>query len=259
MSYAKRLIACAVASVLGHVVLAQGAKLLPKEAPERKPQPVAVRVVKVPPPVEPKVKEPPPAPEKPVEPKIQPTPRPKKITKQPPPKQAEPPPKQTEPSTTTSPAAEQSDSPKPVFGISMSSTSQGSSGLAMAIGDASGAGAPRRGPSKGPVTAEKASGPGVVEAHAVSKMPLPIGRCVGTYTDEARAAAIEGTVILDLVVGPDGRPQKIKVVRGLPHGLTQAAKKAVARCRFSPGEQDGDPVAVRIRAFKIRFVLREGL
>jgi periplasmic protein TonB len=87
-------------------------------------------------------------------------------------------------------------------------------------------------------------------------MPLPQGRCIGKYTDEAKRAAIEGTVILDLIVSETGRARDIRVVSGLEHGLTDAAIAAIKECRFTPGEKDGTPVAVRVRGFKIRFLLQ---
>jgi TonB family protein len=87
-------------------------------------------------------------------------------------------------------------------------------------------------------------------------MPLPLGRCAGKYTEEAKAAAVEGVVVLDIVVGEDGRARDIKVTSGLPHGLTEAALDAVRACKFSPGEKNGAAVPVRIREFKIRFVLQ---
>jgi protein TonB len=90
----------------------------------------------------------------------------------------------------------------------------------------------------------------------VTTMPLPQGRCIGQYTDEAKRAAVEGTVVLDLVVGEDGRVREVQVVSGLGFGLTAAAIAAAKACRFTPGEKDGDPVPVRVRGFKIRFVLQ---
>ena len=89
-------------------------------------------------------------------------------------------------------------------------------------------------------------------------MPLPKGRCTGEYTEEARQAAIEGTVVLDLVVGEDGVVRDIVVVHGLDHGLTGAAVAAAKRCRFTPGERNGQPVPVRVRGFKITFYLQGG-
>ena len=86
-------------------------------------------------------------------------------------------------------------------------------------------------------------------------MPLPRGRCAGAYTDAAREAGVEGVVVLDLVVDEQGRAREITVVEKLPHGLTEAAVAALRACRFDPGERAGVAVPVRVRGFKIRFVL----
>jgi hypothetical protein len=42
----------------------------------------------------------------------------------------------------------------------------------------------------------------------------------------------------------------------LPHGLTEAAVNALKQCRFTPGQKNGNPVAVRVRGFKIWFLMR---
>jgi protein TonB len=85
---------------------------------------------------------------------------------------------------------------------------------------------------------------------------LPLGPCEGRYTDEARRAGVEGTVILDIVVGEDGWVRDVAIVRGLAAGLGEAAVRALKSCRFTPGERGGKPVAVRVRGFKVKFVLR---
>jgi TonB family protein len=95
-----------------------------------------------------------------------------------------------------------------------------------------------------------------VAAYEVTTMPLPQGRCVGKYTEEAKQAAVEGTVVLDIVVGVDGRVHQIHVVSGLGQGLTEAAIAAAKSCRFSPGQKGDVAVPVRIREFKIRFLLQ---
>jgi TonB family protein len=133
----------------------------------------------------------------------------------------------------------------------MESTSQGA-GPAMQVGNTL---APAAGSGSATTVKPLAEPAAAVE---VTKMPLPQGRCSGKYTDEARTAAVEGVVVLDVVVGEDGRTRDIKVIEGLPHGLTEAAIAALQACRFSPGEKAGQPVPVRIRGFKIRFVLDEG-
>ncbi len=91
----------------------------------------------------------------------------------------------------------------------------------------------------------------------VTKMPLPLGDCAGRYTEEARQAGLEGTVVLDIVVGEDGWVRDVMILKGLGHGLSEAAVRALKACRFTPGERDGEPVAVRVPRFKVVFALRK--
>ncbi len=65
------------------------------------------------------------------------------------------------------------------------------------------------------------------------------------YTDEARAAKYEGTVVLFVEVGTDGIPGNIQVVRGLGLGLNESAVKAVSQWKFKPARKNGDPVTVQ--------------
>jgi len=66
------------------------------------------------------------------------------------------------------------------------------------------------------------------------------------YSEEARKAKHQGTVVLWLIVGPDGKPRDIKVARALGMGLDQKAIEAVRNWKFSPAMKDGKPVAVQI-------------
>lgn len=66
------------------------------------------------------------------------------------------------------------------------------------------------------------------------------------YSEEARKAKYQGTVVLWLIVGPDGKPRDIKVARALGMGLDQKAIEAVRNWKFSPAMKDGKPVAVQI-------------
>jgi TonB family protein len=242
-----RLIVCAVLSVVGHLAFAYGMTRLPRRVePHARPATVAIRVVAPPPP------EPPPEPPQPTPPPPRAVPhepprvRPTRAPAPPPP--ATPPPESPPPEPTPGTGA----STTPVFGVTMESTSQAGSGPALPVGNSVRPSARRE---VGPVAAPALAPP--VPAYEVTTMPLPQGRCAGRYTDEARAAAIEGTVVLDLVVGENGRVREVSVVSGLEYGLTAAAITAVKECRFSPGEKDGTPVPVRVRGFKIRFVLGE--
>jgi TonB family protein len=66
------------------------------------------------------------------------------------------------------------------------------------------------------------------------------------YSDEARRAKHQGSVILWVVVGADGRPHEIKVQRSLGMGLDEKAIDAVRRWKFDPARKDGQAVAVQI-------------
>jgi TonB family protein len=74
----------------------------------------------------------------------------------------------------------------------------------------------------------------VVPAEILSK-PVP------TYTDEARAKRIEGEVLLEVVLEASGKLRVLKVVRGLGHGLDDAAVRAAEQIRFKPALKDGEP------------------
>ena len=81
-------------------------------------------------------------------------------------------------------------------------------------------------------TAETA--PKIVPAEIISK-PLPV------YTDEARKLKIEGEVLLEVVLESSGKLRVVRVVRGLGHGLDDAAVRAAEQIRFKPALQDGQP------------------
>ena len=81
--------------------------------------------------------------------------------------------------------------------------------------------------------ADEAS-PKTVPAEIVSK-PLP------TYTQEARSLKIQGEVLLEVVLEASGRLRIVRVVRGLGHGLDDAAVRAAEQIRFKPALRDGQP------------------
>lgn len=67
------------------------------------------------------------------------------------------------------------------------------------------------------------------------------------YTEEARRAQFRGEILLCIVVGPDGEPRNIWVVRTLGHGLDSSAV-AIKHWKFSPATQNGIPVAAVVSA-----------
>jgi len=65
------------------------------------------------------------------------------------------------------------------------------------------------------------------------------------YSEEARKAKFQGTVLLYVVVDEKGLPRDIKVLRPLGLGLDQKAVEAVEKWKFTPGKKDGKPVPVQ--------------
>jgi TonB family protein len=76
--------------------------------------------------------------------------------------------------------------------------------------------------------------PALTPAEILSK-PVPI------YTQEARTQKIEGEVLLEVVFEATGKIHVVKVVRGLGHGLDDAAVHAAEQMRFKPAMKDGQP------------------
>ena len=64
------------------------------------------------------------------------------------------------------------------------------------------------------------------------------------YSEQARKAKFQGTVVLTLVVQRDGSVRDIRVAQSLGLGLDEKAIEAVAKWRFRPGTKSGKPVDV---------------
>lgn len=64
------------------------------------------------------------------------------------------------------------------------------------------------------------------------------------YTEEGRQARVQGVVILEAVVDTDGNVSRVKVLKGLPHGLSEQAVETASQWRFRPAKLAGKAVAV---------------
>jgi TonB family protein len=74
------------------------------------------------------------------------------------------------------------------------------------------------------------------------------------YTAEARNLRLEGEVSLQVIFQADGTIHVVKVVRGLGHGLDEAAQEAAMKVRFKPATRAGVPVDTNA-TIKISFEL----
>src|SRR5271169_345880 len=87
----------------------------------------------------------------------------------------------------------------------------------------------------GPKIAQANSGPATTPVEITFK-PLPV------YTDEARSLKLEGEVLLEVMFGANGTLHVNRIVRGLGHGLDEAAMAAANKMRFKPAQRMGQPV-----------------
>jgi TonB family protein len=95
------------------------------------------------------------------------------------------------------------------------------------IGDGDGAGA-----HGGPIRGSSISG------------PTPIFTPDPEFSEEARKARLQGTVVLVIDVDVSGRATNIRVRQSLGLGLDERAIEALHKWRFRPAQQNGKPVVV---------------
>jgi TonB family protein len=86
----------------------------------------------------------------------------------------------------------------------------------------------------GPKLAQADSGPATTPVEITFK-PNPV------YTDEARSLKLEGEVLLEVMFNANGTLHVNRVVRGLGHGLDEAAIAAANKMRFKPALRMGQP------------------
>ena len=84
--------------------------------------------------------------------------------------------------------------------------------------------------------------------------PRPTHTPEPKYPHDARAAGRQGTSVLSLIVGTDGRPRDINLVRALDAELDESAIAKVRTWRYKPARRGDKPVEVRIEA-RLRFRL----
>lgn len=119
-------------------------------------------------------------------------------------------------------------------------------GFGGGIGDGSGGGVGGgRGPGVGPGYGGGIGG-GPFRVGGGVSAPRTIYDPDPDYSDEARKARYQGSVLLWVVIGADGIPRDIKVARSLGMGLDEKAVEAVRKWKFEPGKKDGHPVAVQV-------------
>ena len=86
---------------------------------------------------------------------------------------------------------------------------------------------------------------------AVEEMPEPIGGLYAIqskikYPEEAKRNGVEGKVFIQAFIDVTGNVVEAKVIKGVGHGLDEAALEAVKQTKFTSGKQEGKPVKVQV-------------
>lgn len=103
--------------------------------------------------------------------------------------------------------------------------------------------------------AETEAGPPRFEVGGEITEPVKLSGSSPKYVEAARLAFVEGKVTLELIIGVDGAVRCVRVINGLPYGLSCSAAVAVASWRFQPAMEEGEPVECRY-FLDVRFDLR---
>ncbi len=117
-------------------------------------------------------------------------------------------------------------------------------GSGLGSGNGSGRGAGEDGPDGSPP-------PRTVGVSSPLKI---ISKPKGRYTDAARVANVQGTVVLRVTFLSSGQIGSISTVKGLPSGLTESAIAAARGIRFEPAKVNGVPQTT-VRTLEIGFAI----
>ena len=77
---------------------------------------------------------------------------------------------------------------------------------------------------------------------ASSTNPKIVNYAKPNYPEIARRSQIEGTVIVKVLVGPDGSVLDAQIIQGVHPLLNKSALAAARKCKFIPGKKRNIPV-----------------
>ena len=109
-------------------------------------------------------------------------------------------------------------------------------------------------PQTSPAGGEKGSAHNPLDVGNGVSAPIAIYKPEPHYSEEARKAKWQGTVVLWIIVDAQGNVGDVRVARPLGLGLDEKAVDTVKTWKFKPAMHDGKPVAVRV-AVEVTFRL----
>lgn len=88
------------------------------------------------------------------------------------------------------------------------------------------------------------TGTGPLRVGGDVKAPEVVYRVDPPYTEPARRSRVQGVVVLEAIIDREGNVTDVRVIKPLPEGLDEAARRAVLQWKFRPGTRNGVPVPV---------------
>ena len=96
------------------------------------------------------------------------------------------------------------------------------------------------------VSSWKPAYPDVYELGGDVTPPKARSKVEPVYTQVARNAGVEGTVLLHAIITKEGKPRIMRIVRPVGYGLEESAAEALSRWTFQPATLMGQPVNVSL-------------
>ena len=143
--------------------------------------------------------------------------------------------------------------PKPVFGLSMSSTvDAGSGAFAARVGNTL-----MKEPEAEVTPANEVKALPRVSFHRLERPPRIIRDYRAEYPVAAKEGGYQGTVIMKLTISEQGEVTDVRVVRGVHDELDAAAKAAAFRFLFKPGRSGGGPVITTNFVYRYTWIIED--
>jgi TonB family protein len=92
------------------------------------------------------------------------------------------------------------------------------------------------------LTPQVIDAPGAFRVGGEVAPPVAVRRVEPLYPEAARRNGVRGIVVLQVLVGKDGRVKDAVVVQGLPYGLGDSALDSIRKWQFRPATRNGEPV-----------------
>ena len=92
------------------------------------------------------------------------------------------------------------------------------------------------------LTPQVIDAPGAFRVGGEVAPPVAVRRVEPLYPEAARRSGVRGSVVLQVLVGKDGRVKNAVVTKGLRFDLDESALESIRKWQFKPATRNGEPV-----------------